>query len=89
MMIGGTELEDSQKQRLHISQTFRKYETLASGYHDEEMFLVGKLKKFILGPAKKTHFFAKCTEQWRSAIGARPPLKFFEMCYFLNLNLTT
>ena len=39
-------------------------------YHDEAMFSVGK-RKIAPEPAKRTHFFAKCTVQWLRVIGAR------------------
>ena len=54
-------------------------------YHDEAMFLVGKLREIALEPAKRTHFFAKCTVQWLRVIGARGgpvPPKFFIVFYF-------
>ena len=60
-------------------------------YHDEAMFSLGKLRKIAPEPAKRTHFFAKCTVQWLRVIGARGggggavPPKFFIVCYFYLL----
>ena len=53
--------------RVHARTAFRD----CAHTYDEAMFSAGKLRKIVLGPAKRTHFFAKCTMQWRRAIGAR------------------
>ena len=55
-------------QRLHTRVNILHTDTQ---YHDEAMFLVGKLRKIAPEPAKRTHFFAKCTVQWLRVIGAR------------------
>ena len=47
--------------RAHGFQKLRTHIYCAQIYHDEAMFSVGKLRKIVLGPAKRTHFFANCT----------------------------
>ena len=55
--------------RAHGFQRLRTRVNYCAQTYNEAMFSAGKLRKIVLGPAKRTHFIAKCSVQWRRAIG--------------------
>ena len=69
---------------LSCARAHTAFRDCAQTYHDEAMFSVGKLRKIVLVPAKRTHFFAKCTVQWRRANGARGSPNFLRCVTFYN-----